>query len=60
MLTIRLILLSTTGHPPSEHTVSVYAMPAAGEFVVVAGIMYRVTDVTHHIEANEIEVRCVA
>jgi len=59
VITITLVLV-TSGAPIERVTVGLDAIPSVHEFVAIGGVLYRVEDITHHVESKEIEVRAVA
>lgn len=60
MITLQFIFLSTNGVAPERVTASMNAIPSKDELVMLGGQLYRVIEVTHVIEDQSIEVRCVA
>lgn len=58
MITINFLLFSSDAAPESI-TASLNAVPAIHEMIQLAGRLYRVEDVTHQVESQEIHVRAV-
>lgn len=59
MISFKLVLLRA-GSPTEIISVEMQVVPSVHEYVMVSGQPYRVEDVTHDIESQQIEVRAVA